>query len=104
VRQRGAEASHSEEIQLRALDGRSSRRLRAAKICVFGWRAETDVLREIESGCLWLVVVADNPVGAPVGRPPPDVGSMQIYLGIYWAAHLFLSLPNSICYTSRSFS
>jgi hypothetical protein len=41
---------------------------------VFGWRAGTDVQRESETDTLWLVVVADNHIGARVGRPPPDVG------------------------------
>jgi hypothetical protein len=104
VRQGRAEAFHIEEARLRAIDGQSSRWLWVAKIYVFGWREETDVLRESESDGLWLTVVADNSVCAPVGRSPPDVGSMQIYLGIHWVAQLFLSLPNSICYTARSFS
>jgi hypothetical protein len=75
-----------------------------AKIYVFGCSEETDVQRESERDGLWLMTVADNPVCAPVGRPPPDVGSMQVYLAIYWVAQLFLSLPSSISYTSRSFS
>jgi hypothetical protein len=104
VRQGRAEAFHIEEARLRAIDGQSSRWLWVAKIYVLGWREESDVQRESQSDGLWLMVVADNPVCAPVGRPPLDVRSMQIYLGIYWAAQLFLSLPSSISYTSRSFS
>jgi hypothetical protein len=42
------------------------------KICVFGWREGTDVQRESDG--LQIIVLADNLVGARVGRPPPEVG------------------------------
>jgi hypothetical protein len=41
---------------------------------VFGLKAETDVLRESKHNCLWLMAVADNPVGAQASRPSPGIG------------------------------
>jgi hypothetical protein len=38
-------------------------------------------LKERESDGLWLMVIADNPAGARVGRPPPDFGVQAVVFG-----------------------
>jgi hypothetical protein len=41
---------------------------------MFGWKVRTDLRSESERDGLWRMVVADNPVGTRVDRPPPDSG------------------------------
>jgi hypothetical protein len=64
---------------------------------VFGWRAETDVLRESKHNCLWLMVVVDNPVGARAGRPSPGIGVQVNVCESVWSGRV---IPVAVVSTS----